>query len=172
MPDLNRCLTPNRDEVVSKVIDGEAIVINLSNGVYYSMDKVAAFVWELIDREVALARIVEEVVSRYDVTPEQAAADVDKLARQLQEEKLVSETNGGRPADMPGGPIGHAPAYARAGSGGMTDVNGGTSPRYETPVLNVYRDMGDLLALDPPQPGLENTPWRATGDDSADQGRA
>ena len=33
---------------------------------------------------------------------------------------------------------------------------------YELPKLNIYRDMGDLLALDPPVPGLGDTPvsWR------------
>jgi len=33
-------LRPNEEEVASKVMDGEAILINLSNGIYYSMDKV------------------------------------------------------------------------------------------------------------------------------------
>jgi len=32
---------------------------------------------------------------------------------------------------------------------------------YEPPRLSVYRDMGDLLALDPPAPGLTDIPWKA-----------
>ena len=31
---------------------------------------------------------------------------------------------------------------------------------YDIPKLNIYRDMGDLLALDPPVPGLGDTPWK------------
>ena len=31
---------------------------------------------------------------------------------------------------------------------------------YETPSLNIYRDMGDLLALDPPMQGMAETPWQ------------
>lgn len=31
---------------------------------------------------------------------------------------------------------------------------------YETPKLNIYRDMGDLLTLDPPIPGFAETPWK------------
>jgi len=30
---------------------------------------------------------------------------------------------------------------------------------YESPQLNIYRDMGDLLALDPPMPELAASPW-------------
>ena len=37
-----------------------------------------------------------------------------------------------------------------------------TAAKYAAPQLNVYRDMGDLLALDPPTPGLELTPWQDT----------
>lgn len=155
MQDQNTYLTPNRDEVVSKVIDGEAIVINLSNGIYYSMDKVAALVWDLIDRQVSVQTIVDEIASRYNVAPALAAADVEKLVAQLVEEQLISETSGGGPADLPDG---------------KTDMPDGIT-EYEAPFLNIYRDMGDLLALDPPQPGLENTPWRAAGDDRADEAR-
>ena len=32
---------------------------------------------------------------------------------------------------------------------------------YAPPVLNAYRDMDDMLALDPPAPGLEPIPWSA-----------
>ena len=31
---------------------------------------------------------------------------------------------------------------------------------YESPLLNIYRDMGDLLALDPPMPGLAEMNWK------------
>jgi hypothetical protein len=36
---------------------------------------------------------------------------------------------------------------------------------YEAPVLNIYRDMGDLLALDPPTPGLYDIAWKAPEDE-------
>jgi len=31
---------------------------------------------------------------------------------------------------------------------------------YEMPVLNIYRDMGDRLVLDPPIPGLQDIAWK------------
>ena len=37
---LQNRLRPNEEEVAGKVMDGDAIIINLSNGIYYSMDKV------------------------------------------------------------------------------------------------------------------------------------
>ena len=32
--------------------------------------------------------------------------------------------------------------------------------------MNIYRDMGDLLALDPPTPGLGDTPWKDPEDET------
>jgi hypothetical protein len=37
-----------------------------------------------------------------------------------------------------------------------------TALPYTTPELKTYRDMGDLLALDPPLPGMREIPWHAT----------
>ena len=45
MPGLQSRLKPNEEEVAAKVLDGEAILINLSNGAYYSTDKRGAFIW-------------------------------------------------------------------------------------------------------------------------------
>jgi len=37
---------------------------------------------------------------------------------------------------------------------------------YEIPKINIYRDLGDLLALDPPVPGLGDTPWKESDESS------
>jgi hypothetical protein len=153
MSDLGKRLRPNRDDVVSKVIEGEAIVINLSNGIYYSMDGVAGLIWNLIAEVRSLDEILGAIMARYDVTRSQAESDVNHLVAQLLEEKLIEASD----EEM----TGLAPP----------DGNGVERLAYTPPALNIYRDMGDLLALDPPQPGLENTPWRATGDAPSGEGQ-
>ena len=40
------------------------------------------------------------------------------------------------------------------------EVMGIKEVSYTTPELVIYRDMGDLLALDPPLPGLDEIPWK------------
>ncbi|MGH7825143.1 MAG: PqqD family protein [Candidatus Binatia bacterium] len=130
------------EEVAAKVIDGEAIIINLANGIYYSMDKVGGLIWDLLERGDNLAEVVDGLVMRYEVARDQARADVDKLASELLEEKLIQiETNG------------------MARSQGEVEMQGEKLP-YQSPTLNIYRDMGDLLALDPPTPGLDNIAWK------------
>jgi len=139
---LQSRLRPNEEEVAAKVMDGEAILINLSNGIYYSMDKVGGVVWELIEKRYSLEEIREAISGRYEVSPEQAQADVERLANELLQENLVLEADDAAPRET-----------LRLGDSQQRES-------YQSPQLNIYRDMGALLALDPPVPGLEATPWK------------
>ena len=135
----------NTREVAAKVFDGEAVLINLSTGVYYSIDRVGATVWEMIAGHHTVDAMVDAVTGQYDVGREQARTDVERLLGQLLDEKLISISA----IDVPPG--------LRPEPGG--------EPRsaYAPPTLSVYRDMGDLLALDPPMPGLDEIPWDGSG---------
>jgi len=149
MLSVTQHVKPNNEEVAAKVMDGEAILINLSNGIYYSMDKVGAVVWELIEKNCSADEMVTAIINRYEVDSSQAQNDVERLLKELLDEKLILETD-----DAARGDIESSPQV-------------GTEP-YEAPQLNVYRDMGDLLALDPPTPGLEATPWKDPGEGNKD----
>ena len=141
-------MQPNTEEVAAKVMDGEAILINLSNGIYYSMDKVGAIVWELIERRFNQEEMIEFITSRYEVESHQAQLDVERLVKELEDEKLILVANDVGRSDM------EQPAQMQL------------KEPYEAPQLNIYRDMGDLLALDPPTPGLEATPWKEPGEEN------
>ena len=134
-------VTPNVAEVAGKVIDGEAIIMNLANGLYYSMDHVGAVVWELVAQGYSLREMAKVLADRYDVDAERAAADVYCLVRELLDENLVVVAQADRD---------HAAVSPALGEGGP----------YATPVLRKYTDMADLLALDPPMPNLrDSAPW-------------
>jgi hypothetical protein len=134
-------LQPRSADIASKVMDGEAIIINLSNGVYYSLDKVGGFIWEQITATRSVAETVAAVSAHYDVSHERARGDVERLIAELLREDVIEPVDG-LSASISGAPS--VPA---------------TRLPYEPPALNIYRDMGDLLALDPPTPGLDS-PWQ------------
>ena len=135
-------LSPNNDEVISKEIKNKTIIIILSNGVYYSTAKVGADIWNLIDHGMSEEEILADICSRYEVDRSQVQTDLRQLLSEFTQEKLVIES----------------PDAVE--QNGPPDSGGSGKLDYETPQLQIYRDMGDLLALDPPQPGLENTPWK------------
>ena len=90
---MNKRLQSNSREVAAKVMDGEAIFINLSTGVYYSMNEVGTFIWELIDAGRTPDAAVEIVTGCYEVSREQAKADVERLVSVLLEENIVIESD-------------------------------------------------------------------------------
>jgi|SRR5262245_52097649 len=144
---LNHCLRPRGEEIASKVIDGEAIIINLASGIYYSIDKVGALIWEMIENGQTLQETLSAIVARYDVSEEQAQSDIEQLVNDLLQENLVTAAENG------------------VGSNGHHEASEPEKVPYQTPKLNIYRDMGDLLALDPPTPGLETIAWSNPGED-------
>src|SRR5437762_14213205 len=95
MQALHHRLRPRGEEVAAKVIDGEAILINLANGVYYSMDKVGGLIWEMIEGQHTLDEMVEAVTGRYEVGRDRAEADVQRLAAELLQENLVAISEAG-----------------------------------------------------------------------------
>lgn len=133
--------TPDPIECVGKVIDGEAIVINVTNGVYYSMNSVGTFIWELLAEGRSLDESADLVAARYEVERETAFEDLKRLAAELVDEKILVLAPDARPGEphrvMAGDPL-----------------------PYTSPELNIYRDMSALLALDPPMPRLKDTPWK------------
>jgi hypothetical protein len=133
----------NDSEVAAKVIEGEAVFINLSNGTYYSMDKVGGFIWGLIKKNYSLGEMVRVITDHYDVSAEQAKTDLETLTTKLLEEDIVRVGKG----QSPGEELIRPPTNRL---------------NYETPKLNTYRDMNDLLALDPPMPNLKDIPWEGS----------
>lgn len=129
-------LVLNEPDVVAKVLDGEAIIINLKTGVYCSLNPTGTFIWQCLLEGASLAETSEALAECYVPTPETAATDTHSLAVGLMNEGLIRVD-----------PSATAPA-----PDWTTPKPGGSS--YEIPRLDVFSDMAELLALDPPMPGL------------------
>jgi len=148
MPDHEGVLRPDTARVAARVIDGEAIIMDVRSGVYYSMQGTGSFVWEQIDGGATVQGIAQALARRYDVSPERALQDVTSLVEQLLQEGVARYDDNVRVVETVAAP--HS-----------ADVR----LPYQPPGLQVYRDMGDLLALDPPAPSVLDLAWNRSGDD-------
>jgi len=126
--DIYRINTPR---VIFENIDGELILVHMEKGAYYTTDEVGALVWELIDGLATTAEIVAVLASEYDVTRADAEGALAAFLERLTGEDLVSMEN---PA-VERTPPRRAPVAARR--------------PFRAPALQSYRDMQDMLALDP-----------------------
>ncbi len=144
MADLQQCYAIRSDEVAGKVIDGEAIIMNLADGSYYSLDGAGAMAWEQLQAGRSLGQLAQALARAYQVERSRAEQDAARIAEELVQEGLLVLTTQVPPSD-PGAVEPDPPAGGRSA--------------YEPPVLRKFTDMADLLALDPPMPGFDETPW-------------
>lgn len=133
---------PNNPNVIHEVIDGEAVLVSLETGSYYSIDNVGAAIWGHIERGFSLPQIVEAIASQYSGEQTQIENGVNQLVAQLQEERLIVPTQ----------------ATPANGSSTATNGNGQAKMPFEPPVLHKYTDMEDLLLLDPIH-DVDETGW-------------
>ena len=132
-------LRPNDAEAAAQILDDEVIIIRLADGIYYSMQGVGVLVWRLIDAKRTVDEVIQVIAEHYGVDLDRVGRDIKNLVEGLQKERLIV--------------LSEEPIDGAIRSNVVLDDLDGS--HYATPALNVYEDMNDLLALDPPSPGQQ-----------------
>jgi hypothetical protein len=86
------------DDVVSRELDGEAVILNLASGVYFGLDRVGTRIWQLIDQRQSLEAVLEAISTEYEAPVEDIERDLLQLASELKERGLIVEDQAPRAA--------------------------------------------------------------------------
>ncbi len=129
----------NRSEVAIKIIDGEAVAIDVLTGKYHGMAGTACDILSLIGLGLSPGQIADAVEDRYPDAKGRIRGDVLRFAAQLLEQRIILRSD--------------EPGTTSAMTATFDDAT------YTTPELETYDDMAELLALDPPMPTVLDTPW-------------
>lgn len=127
----------NRPKVIHETIDGEVIIANLDSGNYYSLDKVGADIWSLMEDSNAVGEVVEKVLEKYEGNGQDMEGAVNKFLAELCDEGIIVSDEAKGPENIEG-------HDARVETIPKTQRSG-----FELPTLHKYTDMQDLLLLDP-----------------------
>jgi hypothetical protein len=125
--------TVNSPGVVHDTFDGEAVIINLESGNYYSLQYSAEYLWNRLASGVNVSRLIAELAEYYSMEPADVEAFLEPFIGQLLEEDLLREV---------------AADDSNIGEKDP-DRNALMPARFEEPVLNCFTDMQELLLLDP-----------------------
>ena len=125
------CYTLNSPAVASEIIDGEAVIMDLQSGKYFSTAASGAVIWSGVEDRLSVDQICQRLTAEYSLSAADAEAAADAFLAELLRHALI------RAADS-------APSTSVAAAPGE-----GHRRSFTTPVLNVYSDMQDLLLLDP-----------------------
>ncbi len=133
----------NAPSVIGEVIDGEAVIMDLGSGHYFSTDGTGAVIWSGIERGLSRAGLVAMLAARYDADHAALTAAVDVFVGELCERQLVVELDVAPNDTTP-----------------LDDIDGEVRVVFVVPTLNTYADMEDLLLLDPIH-DVDATGWPA-----------
>jgi hypothetical protein len=95
----------NNPSVIGEVLDGEAIIVNLDSGAYYSLTGVGASVWTAALAEATVEQISARVSAEYTGAAAEIAEGVTALIEELiAEGLLVADNVHGAPGLQPAPP--------------------------------------------------------------------
>ncbi|MDX2028146.1 MAG: PqqD family peptide modification chaperone [Alphaproteobacteria bacterium] len=121
----------NETSTIHEIIDGEAIMINLDSGNYYTLNDCGAFVWELIRQKRAVSDMARVVASQFRQPQADVETQVGSFIQRLAEEGLILKIDGAAQDNIPPAPSAKNDAP------------------YAPPEVTVFSDMQELLLLDP-----------------------
>ena len=142
---MDRVYRIEKAEVVSDIIDGEAIILNRNYGDYFSTDGVGGLIWQWIGEGRSRSQILNMLNARFSASLAEIATAVDSFLADLVAHKLVREVVEGDE------------------SATETLVEPQTNPEAEfvRPTLHVYSDIRNMVLLDPIHDADENIGWPA-----------
>lgn len=79
-------ISPN---VISRDVDGELVLLNLENGLYFGLDPVGYCIWSRLKDGDSLRAAHSELLELYDVSPETLKEDIVALTQSLIDHQLV-----------------------------------------------------------------------------------
>ncbi|HNX81368.1 MAG TPA: PqqD family protein [Candidatus Omnitrophota bacterium] len=88
------CYTIDREIIADRIVENEAVILNLDNGMYYSLNGIGTRIWQLLDEGKTETAILEVLLREYSARPETLKSDVEKLIGDLLAEKLIKKIRG------------------------------------------------------------------------------
>ncbi|MFO0555102.1 MAG: PqqD family protein [Polyangiaceae bacterium] len=79
-------------EVLSRVLDGEAVLLHLGSGTYFGMNEVATRAWELISSGTTYGALRRTLLDEFEVASEQLDSDLRAFVGELGAQRLVTVT--------------------------------------------------------------------------------
>ena len=88
---LDRIILRPSPDVQGTTMDGETVLLDLSTGRYYTLNRLGSVIWEHCTGQRTMADIHRAICERFEVAPEQALDDLVALANELIQEGLLQQ---------------------------------------------------------------------------------
>jgi len=72
---LDKYVVRNNEKTAYRVIDGEAVVVNLKDSTFHTLNPVATFIWEQADGRIKAGQMIEKICDEFEVDWDTAEED-------------------------------------------------------------------------------------------------
>lgn len=79
------------ESIAHAELDGEAILLEVENGVYYGLDPIGFRIWQILAETGSESEVHRRLLEEYEVDPDQLRRDVSDFLRLLLARGLVRE---------------------------------------------------------------------------------
>lgn len=75
---------------ISSSLAGEAVILNHQKGVYYNLNEVGTFVWDMLQKSPAdIQQLKNAILQEFDIDEPTCESDLQQLLNELIDENLV-----------------------------------------------------------------------------------
>lgn len=86
---LEKKYSIDQDKISWRILDGEAVILNLDSGFYYSLNKIGTRIWELLSKGKTTEEIIDIISSEYKADNGKVRNDTINLFNELKKEDLI-----------------------------------------------------------------------------------
>lgn len=76
-------------DIVFTYLDHEIMLLNPNTGLYYSFNKVGAYIWELLAKPMSFNELIINLQNKFDVDKVKCEADTKKFLTLLIDKQLI-----------------------------------------------------------------------------------
>lgn len=77
------------DHVLTRLVDGELIILDLNRGVYCGLDEIGAILWSELSLGKTMDECIDHLIETYEVSRETLKKDLGDLLEYLKSKDLV-----------------------------------------------------------------------------------
>ena len=77
------------EDIVASDIDNEKVMMSVEKGNYYGLDPIGSRIWDLMEKPVKVADLIDTLLLKYDVERETCKQDVIVFLEELRKEGIL-----------------------------------------------------------------------------------
>lgn len=79
-----------KEEIIWRVVDDEALLLDTNSGYYFSMNDTATEIWCLLNEGKSIDDVAATISERYEIDSSSVKRDVEELIDNLNKEQIAS----------------------------------------------------------------------------------